>query len=330
METRSSQKRRIHDESSTDDDDTLPELPPTRLFLRIPLYRGPRKRHRTRTRADTTSTPGSTSSDSGDVDPANPSNVPQEIVLSTPNGEVQRAGSLPVIGSSPMSIMDPTPPRPRGGRPRVLKRTVTGRTPAAKQAKAERKVQVTENKAAEKAREAAAIELQRARAAKFMVAQAQKATQVLCQSEEDGGFGFKSIDDFMRNLMTPGDDPQFTANISRWCRDHGEDFARQIFSRAPEVGDRLVIAEASQILQREGQAIQNLLTRDSSTTVSEVLKTFSIPELSKQLQDIAPTLWRLLVTTATNPKQEVNETRRDKSLVSIIYYHFIQNLMTFM
>ncbi|KAJ7257995.1 hypothetical protein C8J57DRAFT_1007712, partial [Mycena rebaudengoi] len=75
----------------------------------------------------------------------------------------------------------------------------------------------------------------------------------------------------------------------------------------------------AEIFQREGRAIQAVLTRDSTTTVTELLKTFSMSDLAKQLQEAAPTLWHLLVDisvpASSTRGEDEDEPRRDKGLV---------------
>ncbi|KAJ7891095.1 hypothetical protein B0H13DRAFT_1515792, partial [Mycena leptocephala] len=71
--------------------------------------------------------------------------------------------------------------------------------------------------------------------------------------------------------------------------------------------------------QREGRAIQEILTRDSTTTVMELLKQFSMDQLATELEEAAPWLWRALVVPGRNTRAErVGESRKHKGLVFTI------------
>ncbi|KAJ7235273.1 hypothetical protein B0H12DRAFT_1027471 [Mycena haematopus] len=73
------------------------------------------------------------------------------------------------------------------------------------------------------------------------------------------------------------------------------------------------------IFQREGSAIQALLTRGSTTTVTDLLKEFSMDQLAAEIQVKAPYLWTAL-TVLAEPDQSTRrdadgENRRNKGLV---------------
>ncbi|KII91476.1 hypothetical protein PLICRDRAFT_156573 [Plicaturopsis crispa FD-325 SS-3] len=135
-------------------------------------------------------------------------------------------------------------------------------------------------------------------------------------SEDQGGFGYESFNEFMQSLwLSDKDYPQFSANMTRWARDHGAEFASPMFERAPEAGDKFALERVLSMVQEEGKAIQEYLTRSTSTSIMTLLKTFSMDKLAIELQAIAPTLWEVLVQTVSTPG---SEKRRKKSLVSVL------------
>ncbi|KAJ7232237.1 hypothetical protein C8J57DRAFT_1029722, partial [Mycena rebaudengoi] len=77
--------------------------------------------------------------------------------------------------------------------------------------------------------------------------------------------------------------------------------------------------ELAEIFQREGAAIQEVLTRNSTTSVLELLKSFSMDQLAGELQAVAPTLWEMLVEisvpAASTRSEHLDEPHRDKGLV---------------
>ncbi|KAF9047214.1 hypothetical protein BDP27DRAFT_1243495, partial [Rhodocollybia butyracea] len=104
------------------------------------------------------------------------------------------------------------------------------------------------------------------------------------------------------------------ANISRWCRDHGSNFASQIFDRSADAFDDFLQSSLfTEKLRKEGEAIQKLLSRPSTMTMNELLKSFSMQELEKDLHAAAPTLWGILTSVST--REGPGSSRRSKELV---------------
>ncbi|KAF9067031.1 hypothetical protein BDP27DRAFT_1226532, partial [Rhodocollybia butyracea] len=98
------------------------------------------------------------------------------------------------------------------------------------------------------------------------------------------------------------------ANISRWCRDHGSNFASQIFDRSADAFDDFLQSSLfTEKLRKEGEAIQKLLSRPSTMTMNELLKSFSMQELEKDLHAAAPTLWGFLPVSPHAKVQEALE-----------------------
>ena len=86
-----------------------------------------------------------------------------------------------------------------------------------------------------------------------------------------------------------------------------------IIDRVPAIGQEFLDAKFDEklerLLQAEGKAIQELLTRGRSTSIMELLENFSMEELGDQLEAVAPTLWRILETASAPSKLTRRETR---------------------
>ncbi|KAJ7017793.1 hypothetical protein C8F04DRAFT_1053581 [Mycena alexandri] len=122
----------------------------------------------------------------------------------------------------------------------------------------------------------------------------------ITKSEAEGGAGFESGQSFVQSLFSTGTggNPQTSANLTRYLQTGGADLFREIVERVPEVGEEFIDkefdAKLEKVLREEGQAIQELLTRHWTTSVTELLKDFDMEQLGDDLQQIAPTLWNIL------------------------------------
>ncbi|KAJ7027815.1 hypothetical protein C8F04DRAFT_1008089, partial [Mycena alexandri] len=92
-----------------------------------------------------------------------------------------------------------------------------------------------------------------------------------------------------------------------------------MFMRSKEAKEDFISDELAEIFQHEGRAIQAVLTRGSTTTVTELLKDFSMDQLAEEIQEAAPYLWAALAALA-EPDQSTRrdsdgEPRRNKGLV---------------
>ncbi len=94
-------------------------------------------------------------------------------------------------------------------------------------------------------------------------------------------------------------DKQFSANLTRYIRDHGKKLTRWMWTRVPEQREDILSEEMASMLSREGKAIQSLLTRGSATTAADLLSSFSMDQLANDLQRVAPKLWSLLGAVST-------------------------------
>ncbi|KAE9403716.1 hypothetical protein BT96DRAFT_797932, partial [Gymnopus androsaceus JB14] len=63
-------------------------------------------------------------------------------------------------------------------------------------------------------------------------------------------------------------------------------------------------------LRKEGEAIQKLLSRPSKMSMRDLLASFSMQDLSRDLMTVAPTLWGVLTSVSSQRK-----SRREKELV---------------
>ncbi|KAJ7438253.1 hypothetical protein FB451DRAFT_1344411 [Mycena latifolia] len=92
-----------------------------------------------------------------------------------------------------------------------------------------------------------------------------------------------------------------------------------MFARSTPAKNEYISGELAEIYQREGRAIQGILTRNSTTTVMELLKVFSMEKLAMELEKAAPWLWEALVVVSepdgSTRRESAGEARRDKGLV---------------
>ncbi|KAJ7430322.1 hypothetical protein B0H11DRAFT_1764586 [Mycena galericulata] len=149
-----------------------------------------------------------------------------------------------------------------------------------------------------------------------------KAQQVLAditKSTEDGGYNFKDLDEFFQGVWRAGGDQHMSANVSRYVRSHGAEHARSMFARSKPAKEEYISGELAEIYQKEGRAIQDILTRHSTMSVIDLLKVFSMDELALELEDAVPFLWDALVSVSapdsSTRAESAGEARRDKGLV---------------
>ncbi|THU77414.1 hypothetical protein K435DRAFT_702421, partial [Dendrothele bispora CBS 962.96] len=71
-------------------------------------------------------------------------------------------------------------------------------------------------------------------------------------------------------------------------------------------------------VQKEGAAIQRYLSRPSGTPMTDVVNQFSLEKFRSDLQELAPTIWKLLLSVAV-PANVVQDggVRRNKELVFV-------------
>ncbi|KAJ7777513.1 hypothetical protein DFH07DRAFT_766283 [Mycena maculata] len=185
---------------------------------------------------------------------------------------------------------------------------------AAKEEAATAEAEEARRKAAE---EKAAADLARKQTKAFEV------LETLTTPEDEGGAGFASPMDWLETIMQSGGDAQAAANLTRFFKSNGRAIMDAIIDRVPAIGqeflDEKFDERLEKVLQTEGKAIQELLTRGRSTSIMELLDDFSMEQLGDQLESVAPTLWRILEKTAAPSKstrrEEQGEARREKRLV---------------
>ncbi|KAJ7701064.1 hypothetical protein B0H16DRAFT_1834246 [Mycena metata] len=258
-----------------------------------------------------------------------------------PRQNRQRAASeSPAQIPSPATstIFETTPVQLRRGRRRAAnpqRHSRTFYTAMTSEVRAERKSSIrahavkNSNKNKKKRNEELAaqrLEEEEARVAAETARKRAKAEEFLAQmtaAEEEGGVGFSSLMELFTTITAPGGDTQASANVTRFFKSHGRQIVDTIFERVPAIGqeflDEKFDEQLERVLQKEGKAIQELLTREQGTSILELLEEFSMEQLGDQLQEVAPTLWRILETTAvpdkTTRREEKGEARRQKRLV---------------
>ncbi|KAJ7837660.1 hypothetical protein B0H14DRAFT_2589082 [Mycena olivaceomarginata] len=174
--------------------------------------------------------------------------------------------------------------------------------------------QAADEQGAAHARAALDLENKRARAQAYL--------EKLTAPENEGGAGFDTPMDWFETLMSSKGDAQAAANLTRFFKSNGAEIIDIIIDRVPAVGQELLDKKFDEklesLLQAEGRAIQKLLTRGSSTSIMELLDRFSMEELGDELEIVAPTLWRILETTAapsrSTRRENQGEARREKRL----------------
>ncbi|KAJ7846160.1 hypothetical protein B0H13DRAFT_1455320, partial [Mycena leptocephala] len=137
--------------------------------------------------------------------------------------------------------------------------------------------------------------------------------------DADGGFNFNSLEEFFDALWRKGGDATISSLITRYINRHGSEHAKAMFRRSKEAKEECISEALEEIFQREGRAIQAILTRDSTTTVTDLLKDFSMEQLAAEIEAAAPHLWAALAVLAA-PDQATRrdadgESRRHKGLV---------------
>ncbi|KAJ7839463.1 hypothetical protein B0H14DRAFT_2587978 [Mycena olivaceomarginata] len=78
--------------------------------------------------------------------------------------------------------------------------------------------------------------------------------------------------------------------ISDYVDRHGSQHATGMFNYSAEAKDDFIPDVMTEIFQREGRAMQSILTRGSTTTVTELLKDFSMNQLEDEIKEAAPIL----------------------------------------
>jgi hypothetical protein len=108
------------------------------------------------------------------------------------------------------------------------------------------------------------------------------------------------------------DTMQATANISRFFRDHGVEAVNLILDHTPSIEAKVLASRWKEKLDRlsdEGEKVQKLLTRDSKTSLSQLLEGFSIDGLTSQLREEAPMVWECLSAIVPKEKRGTDHVR---------------------
>ncbi|EIM79072.1 uncharacterized protein STEHIDRAFT_164029 [Stereum hirsutum FP-91666 SS1] len=115
--------------------------------------------------------------------------------------------------------------------------------------------------------------------------------------DKDGGFGFISLGDFLDTLLN-SKDPHLSSTATQFAQRHAANLINLLHSRAPDATDDATMKLLIPILQRECQAVQDLLSRDWFIKDHDLLYEFSMERLSSELKKCAPMLWKLLEETS--------------------------------
>ncbi|KAJ7842460.1 hypothetical protein B0H14DRAFT_2586326 [Mycena olivaceomarginata] len=251
----------------------------------------------------------------------------------------QRAASLEPRASSPIFAVDVTPLKPRKGRPAY--------TPGTRRLKKTVQKLRSSNHSPDKRRvNAAQLELQR-KAAEGNSGQGangfaggsreETSESSCCDTGSKRGCRSASTARDRRDPVLHGPlayrfrgRPTDTRIISKYVKDHGLAHATNMFQRAPETKQQLISQEMAKILEREGRAIQALLTREWTTSIMDLLKEFSMDQLATELQAKAPHMWAALTVLAepdqSTRREDDGENRRNKGLVFTTVFALISVL----
>ncbi|THU97465.1 hypothetical protein K435DRAFT_662703, partial [Dendrothele bispora CBS 962.96] len=102
------------------------------------------------------------------------------------------------------------------------------------------------------------------------------------------------------------------ANITHWCREQGAELSSKVFERSPKAFEDFINSpHFGEKIQREGKAIQKLLTRPPNTRVNDLLDSFSLERLAEDLKKVAKTIWDVLTSVSSRD----GGSRRNKELV---------------
>ncbi len=209
--------------------------------------------------------------------------------------------------------MRPKSPRKGMGQPSVWRRQRQANIGVRITSDSARKVK---NKQVGEAREEARIKAKRDRA-KEMKDRAYNVLEMISTPQSAGGFGFSSMSQFFDSLRSSEapSSQQTEAKLSRFAKNRAEEATQFLWSRAPEAKEKILSEEIAKRLAQEGKAIQHHLTCDNLTSISDLLKEFSMEGLIRDLEAIAPTLWQCLHAVAENPALRAEGKQRDKDLV---------------
>jgi hypothetical protein len=112
---------------------------------------------------------------------------------------------------------------------------------------------------------------------------------------------FSSVLAFFKGILSkPQDvnDYQHTANVSRFFKNHGAEVVNSILDYMPNIEAEVITPRASKShldrLAAKGAMIQRILTRNSSTTLTQLLEGFTIDGLTSQLRTEALLVWECL------------------------------------
>ncbi|THV04154.1 hypothetical protein K435DRAFT_851149 [Dendrothele bispora CBS 962.96] len=117
--------------------------------------------------------------------------------------------------------------------------------------------------------------------------------------------------DFVDSLAIEGGNNQTRAKLTKLRQMRGKVIVEEIFRDARQVKEEIK-RDILQELSKEGCTIQKFLTRSSQTSISQLLKEFSMDNLAPKLQELAPTLWNTLMEASGRPKADA---QRDAELV---------------
>jgi len=108
------------------------------------------------------------------------------------------------------------------------------------------------------------------------------AVKVLTENPLAGGYGFKSLGDFFQACLDTDD--QHLSCTGTMATNRGSDLIAGLAARDEDMAASTAWMILAPELEREGKAIKTLLSRGSSTKLTEMLETFSMDQLAEKLE----------------------------------------------
>lgn len=250
-----------------------------------------------------------------DTETAGPST---QALPSTP----RRRGQSAPAASSPISVMNPTPVR-RGRPMKKARKSGPATEPRLSAADLEQQQRLRQEQQEQRQREMEAEKQQLREQARQLreetkeqekTRNAKALLDVMKKDTADGGYGFKTFNEFMTALMD-SKDQQLSASMSRFSNKHGGALIEALARRAPDIAVDAAVDTLAETLQKEGKAVKEIFSRGFYTSVSELLKTFSMETLSQKLQEAAPTIWKLLTEMSLPLYKRQKKNQRDENLI---------------
>lgn len=123
--------------------------------------------------------------------------------------------------------------------------------------------------------------------------------------------GYKTLNDFITDLLQTRDQ-HLSSQVTKLVERHGLAYLESMRARCPEQITKWAIEITVETVASEGSKLTQLMC-PSSGSVSDRIKSWSLPKVMSEAKEVAPTIYRLLQATGECEKQ--GNIRRDRDLV---------------